>query len=126
MYQEFQQIDKVIKQSIKPQERIQLAAIHFDDGREYPHQTENISTGIVLCGFRHGCIFPQLNFASQGNLKLVKDRLDNGIEEKSQGFITNHNRYVEREEALQIALAANQVLDLKEVRGNRLFSEDLY
>lgn len=107
-------------------ERIQLAAIHFDDGKEYPHQPKNITTGVVLCGFRHGCIFAQLNFASQGSLKSVADRHMSGVWEKSQGFITNTNRYVEREEALQIALAANQVLDINEVRGDRLHSEDLY
>jgi hypothetical protein len=110
----------------KINEYILCAAIHFDDGTEYDNQPKNINTGIVLCGFRHGCIFPQLNFASKGKLRLVKDRLNNGIEEKSQGFITSHNRYVEREEALIIALANDQVLDLKEVRGNRLYSEDLY
>jgi hypothetical protein len=108
------------------QERIQLAAIHFDDGKEYAHQPKNITTGVILCGFRHGCIFAQLNFASQGALKTVRDRHLLGVWEKSQGFITNLGRYVEREEALQIALAANQVLDIKEVRGNRLHSEDLY
>lgn len=46
--------------------------------------------------------------------------------DNEQGFLTSKNRFVSREEALQIALKENQVLDLKEIRGNRLFSEDLY
>jgi hypothetical protein len=31
-----------------------------------------------------------------------------------------------RQEALIIALRENQVMDINEIRGNRLFSEDLY
>jgi hypothetical protein len=34
--------------------------------------------------------------------------------------------YVSREEGLIIAMRENQVKDLREIRGNRLFSEDLY
>lgn len=107
-------------------EKILCAAIHFDDGKEYPHQPNNIDTGVVMCGYRHGCIFAQLDFASQGTNKSVKDRHENGIYEKSQGFLTNKGRYVERDEALEIALREGQVIDLNEVRGNRLHSEDLY
>jgi len=43
-----------------------------------------------------------------------------------QGFITSQNRFVNREEALMIALDNNQVIDKSEIRGNRLYSEDLY
>jgi hypothetical protein len=100
-------------------EYILCAAIHFDDGKTYSNQPKNIETGLVLCGWRHGCIFPQIG-------GLVRERQELGIYEKSQGFLTSKNRYVEREEALQIALKNNQVLDLKEVRGNKLYSEDLY
>lgn len=46
--------------------------------------------------------------------------------ENEQGFLTSKNRFVSREEALEIALRENQVIDLSQVRGNRLFSEDLY
>lgn len=45
-----------------------------------------------------------------------------------QGFVTNHGRYVNRREALAIALAAQQVSeDLRPVPGlPELFSEDLW
>jgi hypothetical protein len=46
--------------------------------------------------------------------------------ENEQGFLTSKNRFVSREEALIIALRENQVMDINEIRGNRLFSEDLY
>jgi hypothetical protein len=41
-------------------EYILCAAIWFDDGKEYRLQPKNITTGLVLCGWRHGCIFPQI------------------------------------------------------------------
>lgn len=43
-----------------------------------------------------------------------------------QGFFTNAMRFVDRREALQIALAAGQVIDPQAVRGDRLYSEDLW
>ena len=46
--------------------------------------------------------------------------------ESEQGFLTSLNRFVGREEGLEIAMRENQVKDLREIRGNRLFSEDLY
>jgi len=45
-------------------------------------------------------------------------------EPAEQGFITNTGRYVNREEALEIATNANQLI--KEVRLSMLFSEDLW
>lgn len=43
-----------------------------------------------------------------------------------QGFMTSTARFVNRKEALKIALAANQVLDPSNIRANQLFSEDLW
>lgn len=114
------------------QEIILCAAIHFatDDVLQH-HQPINITTGMVLCGHRHACIFGQ--YAGM----FVKDRRDIGITELSQGFLTNKNRYVEREEAAIIARDAGQLTnithDWSKVKDDewgtfhaRLFSEDLY
>ena len=57
----------------------------------------------------------------------VPERHNFGIYEKAQGFLTNKNRFVERKEALEIAIKANQVDENN--LGNPLiglFSEDLY
>jgi hypothetical protein len=43
-----------------------------------------------------------------------------------QGFMTNKGRFVNRVEGLEIALAANQVLDPTNIRAGRLYSEDLW
>ena len=100
-------------------EKILCAAIWFDDGKEYNHQPINIETGLVLCGYRHSCIFPQIG-------GLVAERVKLGIHERDQGFLTNYNRFVDREEGLKISLEANQVLNGKPMNKNRLHSEDLY
>ena len=79
---------------------------------------KNIDRGIVFCGFRHGqCIYSK--YAITG----LRD-WESG--EHEQGFLTSKNRFVSREEALEIALKENQVKDLNDIRGNKLYSEDLY
>lgn len=97
-------------------EYILCAAIWFDDGKEYAHQPKNVKTGLVFCGWRHGCIFPQIG-------GTVKERQDLLIFEKEQGFLTNENRFVDRKEAAKIAIASGQITD---VDNNYLFSEDLW
>ena len=78
----------------------------------------NIDKGIIFCGFRHGqCIYTACAITG---LKQSESG------ESVQGFLTSKNRFVTREEALQIALKENQVINIDEIRGDRLFSEDLY
>jgi hypothetical protein len=104
-------------------EYILCAAIWFDDGIVHAHQPINIDIGIVMMGFRHcNC------FASIGG--LVKERLDAGIHEKAQGFLTSLNRFVTREEAAEIALSQGQFANDFEKsdveRSHYLFSESIY
>lgn len=96
-------------------EYILCSAIWFDDGKEYAGTPYNIESGIVFCGWRHGNIFPQVG-------GTVTDRQAIGLFEKEQGFITNLNRFVGREEAGAIAYKAGQI----DKPNNHLFSEDLY
>lgn len=43
-----------MKQELKDKEVILCAAIHYDNGLEYPHQSiYGVKTGFVLCGYRH-------------------------------------------------------------------------
>lgn len=104
-------------------EYILCSAVHFDDGIKHTHQPINIEIGIVYMGYRHcNC------FASIGD--LVKDRINAGIHEKEQGFLTSLNRFVSREEAAEIALKNNQFKndeERKEVeKTHYLYSENLY
>ena len=79
---------------------------------------KNLDKGIVFCGHRHGqCIYSKC---------MITGLRDGESGEDEQGFLTSKNRFVSREEALVIALRENQVIDLSEVRGNKLYSENLY
>jgi hypothetical protein len=60
-------------------------------------------------------------------IRMIADSNGIGIDgEDEQGFMTDTGRFVNRVEALKIALDANQVLDINNIRAKRLFSEDLW
>jgi len=104
-------------------ERIICAANHYDDGEEHVHMPRNIKTGFVICGRRHH------NCISIFALMVGFPYDEKGIalmNTEEQGFLTSKDRFVNRTEALEIARKANQILDEKEVRGDKLYSEDLY
>jgi len=111
-------------------EKILCAAIWFNDcNPNYPHQPKNIETGFVVTGRRHHNCFATLSLlmgVAQDKYKADRKVMLHALIPHEQGFITNLDRFVSREEGLQIAIAANQTIDTKEVRGNKLFSEDLY
>ena len=104
--------------SDKDVEHILCAAIHYKTGEAMVHQPKNIELGVVICGRRHhNCV----------TIKSMTDILY--TTPYTQGFLTSRDRFVDREEAALIAMAANQVkaghfeLD----RGVPcLISEDLY
>lgn len=96
-------------------ETILIAAIHFDNGIKYTHQPKNIESGLILCGYRHSCIFEQTRMTAKERQALL-------IFEKEQGFLTNFNRFVDRHEAADIALASGQINEFK----GELYSEDLW
>ena len=99
----------------KPEEYILCSAIHFDDRKVYKNQPESIITGFVVCGYRHSDCINTIN-----NLNP-----DNHIfSPKKQGFLTNKNRFVSREEAMGIAKKAKQLKNKS--YASRLFSENLY
>lgn len=97
-------------------ERIICAAIHYLDGNEYPHQPFNITSGYVLIGLRH------CNVIITNKIITGKPTRSNNI----QGFITSKNRFVDRVEAGQIALACGQIEKLSYFGSKELDSSDLY
>jgi hypothetical protein len=101
-------------------EYIICAAIHFNDGKTYPHQPDNIKSGIVICGRRHHNCFTTAFVLNEGK-KIIEQCTDvNG--RSVQGFLTSKNRFVDRKEAAQIAIERGQITRKAEI----LFSEDLY
>lgn len=76
----------------------------------------NVDKGIVFSGWRHGnCIYQMVAVTG---LRSVPAEAGPEI----QGFLTNKNRFVDREEAAKIAYESGQTEKLLV----RLFSEDLY
>lgn len=101
-------------------ERIICAAIYYNKW-EMKHPPKNIETGIVFPGYRHSNCFGLFSC-----FYAIKD-VDHLL--MSQWFITSENRYVEREEWLQIALKSWQELNVDKdfLKTQKiLFSEDLY
>ncbi len=104
-------------------EYILCAANYYNDGKEHVHQPFNINSGYVICGQRHhNCIYTfsliVKDLSREETVKLMR------VEE--QGFLTNTNRYVDRQEALIIAREANQLNDEYVNERIGLHSENLY
>lgn len=103
------------------QERIYSAAIWYKDLPTAKYMPTNIDKGIVVEGHRHADIIRTV-------LNLIGKRTcSNGNDcagESIQGFVTNTNRFVDRREALKIAIAANQLIE--QTTFPELYSEDLY
>lgn len=74
----------------------------------------NVDRGVVFCGWRHpNCLYQKV---------AITGLRDAESGEYVQGFLTNKNRFVDREEAAIIAFDAHQIK--KEIET--LYSEDLY
>lgn len=104
-------------QIIMDKEKVLCAAIWLKDVERAQHRPTNTPGGVVYCGYRHGhCIATIV--ASTG-----KRLHEHG--EHVQGFLTNKNRFVDREEGGKIALCCGQIKGLK-YSETELYSEDLY
>ncbi len=101
-------------------ERILCAAIWYKDMPTANFLPKNITEGVVVCGHRHGhCI---ATFVAITEKRSVIPEAGG----YTQGFLTNLNRFVDRKEALLIAVVANQVNERQGASPSELFSEDLY
>lgn len=97
-------------------ETILCAAIWYKEvNPRATHRPINTPGGIVLCGYRHGDIISQvLPLAGKRQFELG---------EHIQGFLTNKNRFVDREEGAEIFISNGGILKYSKTK---LYSEDLY
>lgn len=98
------------------EEYIICSAIHFDSEKKHVHQPKNIEHGLVICGRRHHNCFATFAAFHNSPEELLKYKI-------TQGFLTNTDRFVDRKEALEIALKAGQTT---KKNGSILISEDIY
>lgn len=118
-------------------EYIACSALHYDNGKKYTFmEGYGVQSGFVIGGLRHPFIMSILpsNACSINipeRLESLNEELEWGKDlpkhEVIQGFITSYGRFVDRKEAMRIALACGQVQE-KDL-GNKLiglFSEDIF
>lgn len=101
-------------------EYIICAAIWFHDDIKHDHQPFNIDLGFVVCGHRHHNCYMTVSLLSKEDIRTIVFHHD------TQGFVTNTNRFVNRQEAWHIALKAGQLDESTKNLPKSLFSEDLY
>lgn len=108
-------------------EKVLCAAIYYNDGQTYEHRVINKNVGFVVCGYRHADCIETFKFIADGfrypyNAIMLR-------KEEVMGFITNTNRFVDRQEAYKIAFAADQMIGPNKGYPENeigLTSEDLY
>ena|SRR5690554_1002856 len=103
-------------------ELITSATIWYKDLKTATFKPTNIDKGIVVCGYRHPHIIEIVKHLS--NLRTVEFAED-GVGDVVQGFMTNKNRFLDRKEAMILAIANGQVSG-KTHSNEELYSEDLY
>jgi hypothetical protein len=121
MGQEISEVE--LNEITKKKEYILCAAIWYKD---IPLQKviegvlpKNCDRGLVVLGHRHGqALWTMSSLTGLRTCTFGEDCSG----EHEQGFLTNTNRFVDREEGGQIAFDAGQTKDLR----TTLYSEDLY
>jgi len=111
----------LIKKKYMVKEKIICSAIWYKDldvKKELPIETflpKNCDKGVVFCGFRHGqCLYIMVS---------IYGLKQHEAGEEVQGFLTNKNRFVDREEGAIIFIENGGKLKYS---TNLLYSEDLY
>ena len=89
-------------------EKLEAAAIKFYDLK--------LNHWFIMIAKRHADVFHKMY-----SYNIVYDK-----KTAIQGFITNYGRFVDRYEAKQIAVAANQLIVPAEETYAELFSEDVW
>lgn len=96
-------------------ELVLCAANYYNDGKDHMYQPYNIDKGFVIGGWRHPCIISTYYAANKD-----ADSRDECI----QGFLTSKNRFLTRNEALELVKSNGQLT--KPILGGVLTSEDLW
>lgn len=103
-------------------EKILCAAIHYTvysgcfSKQAHPVKNNHKWPGAVICGWRHHNII-----SLWSHLMHIRTESTD-----TQGFLTSEGRFVDRMEAMDIALRAGQTRITEEDSGRPLYSEDLY
>lgn len=95
-------------------EKIMCSAIWIDDGKDHVHSPHNKPLGLTICGYRHcDCITIMRLIYRENKFNQI------------QGFLTNKKRFVDRNEAMQIAKRCGQLINMN-INHDELYSEDVW
>jgi hypothetical protein len=98
-------------------EKILCAAIHYENLPKPVHSVKNKDKGLTLCGHDHAAII--------GLCTVLLNKKQHELQPYEQGFLTSENRFVDRKEAWEIAVRAKQLMNVKNLNGGTLYSEDI-
>jgi len=96
-------------------EYIMCAANYYDDNQDHMFQPYNIDKGFVVCGWRHPCC---------GKTYMALNQNAKRWDDCEQGFLTTKNRFLTREEGLELVKQTGQLKG--DIIGGVLTSEDLW
>ncbi len=95
-----------------------------------------VSERIVNSAIRYGdlvCVADKWVPSRHGDVFIVMQKAGFALDslyahgcEETQGFITSEGRFVDRVEAMEIAIEADQVVSGNSIHGKELFSEDVW
>ncbi len=91
-------------------EYIIAAAVYYDNNLPHVHQPNNIETGFVVTGFRHCVCYATLAIAAAVMGYDEQRLIDLKKHKKVEGFLTSHNRFVDRFEGFIIARNNGQII----------------
>lgn len=95
-------------------EKVLCAALWVKVGEKVIHSPKNIDKGFVICGYRHGNLYAILQAMN----------INPGFSNIEDGFLTSHNRFIDRKTARDLVLQTGQLSETQ--WGDELYSEDLY
>lgn len=96
-------------------EYVMCAANYYDDGKDHQMQPYNIDKGFVIGSWRHAC---------GGYAYMAANPTSKRWDNCEQGFLTNKNRFLTREQSLELVKENGQLT--KPLIGGMLTSEDLW
>lgn len=96
-------------------EYVMCAANYYNDGYDHLYQPYNIDKGFIIGGWRHPCV---------GYSYMAADKDAKSWDNCIQGFLTTKNRFLNREESLELVKSNGQLK--KPLLGGCLTSEDLW
>jgi hypothetical protein len=101
----------------------------FLNNKELALEKPEIITGVAVLHAKSNIVFVAFQPLRHHDVIRAIDKQSNDgplVRKDDQGFFTSHGRIINRKEALKVALNTNQVIAPAQLRGDLLYSEDVW